>query len=107
MLHYLKFQKVKGGLKMNFTHYDLEFQEQGNIVEVSLRGTECNVMLLDDINFNNYKNRRNCTYYGGHVIETPINLSIPYTGRWNVVIDLGGYPGQVESSVRVLRKNER
>ncbi len=86
---------------MNFTHYEFRANAD-NRVEVVLRGSAANVMLLDDINFNNYKAGRQFRYYGGHYTMSPVLIVVPSTGHWNLVIDLGGAPGQVNASVRLI-----
>ncbi len=87
---------------MKYTVYQLGNLVRGNIVEVTLKGNAANVLLLDTSNYNNYKNGRRYKYYGGHVKRSPYSLVVPNDGRWFVVINLGGYSGQVRSSVRVL-----
>lgn len=87
---------------MNFTHYDLGPLNGGEIVEVSLQGTEANVRLMDSLNFAAYRSGRQHRYYGGHARRSPVALKVPGTGHWHVAIDLGGYAGSVRSSVRVL-----
>lgn len=87
---------------MEFQQYSLGHQQQGSTVEVTLSGTEANVQLVDTANLANYKSGRSFTYYGGHYRSSPIHLAIPYSGTWYVVIDLGGYAGQVRSVVRML-----
>jgi hypothetical protein len=86
---------------MSFTHYDLGQKNGGNTVEVTLQGTEANVLLLDDSNFNAYRNGRKCNYWGGHYKRSPARISIPHAAHWHVVVDLGGYRGSVESSLRI------
>lgn len=87
---------------MKYTVYQLGNLSKGNIVEVTLKGNAANVLLLDSSNYNNYKNGRRYKYYGGFVKCSPYRVVVPNTGRWFVVINLGGYSGQVRSSVRVL-----
>lgn len=87
---------------MKFTHYDLGYFHGGEIVEVRLSGTEANVMLLDTVNFNAYRNDRQFQYYGGHFTTSPVRIKVPYSAYWHVVVDLGGYVGTVQSSIRVL-----
>jgi hypothetical protein len=87
---------------MQFTHYDLGQKTGGEIVEVTLNGSAANVRLLDDSNFHSYQAGRNHRYYGGHATRSPVRLQIPNSGRWHVVIDLGGYAGTIRSSIRVL-----
>jgi hypothetical protein len=87
---------------MNFTHYDLGQRTRGEIVEVTLRGTAANVRLMDSSNFSSFRAGRRHTYIGGHATRSPVRLQIPRTGRWHVTVDLGGYRGNVRSSIRVL-----
>ena len=87
---------------MKYTVYNLGNIENGNIVEVTLKGNAANVLLLNSSNYNNYKNGRRYKYYGGYVKSSPYRIVVPSNGRWFVVINLGGYGGQVRSAVRVL-----
>ena len=87
---------------MKYTVYNLGNLEKGNIVEVTLKGNAANVLLLNSSNYNNYKNGRRYKYYGGYVKSSPYRIVVPSNGRWFVVINLGGYGGQVRSAVRVL-----
>lgn len=87
---------------MNFTYYDLKHLKRGQIVEVTLRGNAANVLLLDSSNFASYKAGRRFRYYGGQATRSPVRIPVPQNGRWYVVIDLGGYGGQVRSAVNVL-----
>ena len=47
---------------------------------------------------------QNFCYFGGYAKHSPIQLSVPYSGTWHVVIDLGGAPGAIEYSVNVIKK---
>lgn len=87
---------------MNFTYYDIGNLRGGEIVEVTLSGTEANVCLMDSSNFSSYKARGQYRYYGGHTKRSPVRISVPNSGHWYVTIDLGGYAGQVRSGVQVL-----
>lgn len=87
---------------MQYQSYDLGQLNGGEIVQVILKGNAANVKLMDSSNFSNYKSGRQHTYYGGHVTRSPHNIPVPSSGRWYVTIDLGGYAGRVNSSVRVL-----
>lgn len=87
---------------MKYTVYNLGNLEKGNIVEVTLKGNAANVLLLNSSNYNNYKNGRRYKYCGGYVKSSPYRIVVPSNGRWFVVINLGGYGGQVRSAVRVL-----
>ncbi len=86
---------------MNFLHYDLQLQS-GDVVEVTL-DKQANVQLMDDLNFSNYKRGQRFRYYGGLAKQSPFRVAAPHSGHWNLVIDLGGYPGSVRASVRTLQ----
>ena len=87
---------------MNFSYYDLKQRSQGDVVEVTLSGSAANVFLADSSNFSSYKSGRRYTYHGGNVTRSPVRLVVPRSGHWYLVIDLGGYPGQVKHSIRIL-----
>lgn len=86
---------------MDFVYYDLGHLQGGEVVEVTL-DSAANVRLLDDLNFRGYRGGRQYTFYGGYVTKSPYRTQIPNRGQWHLVIDLGGYPGRVSSSVRML-----
>ena len=87
---------------MNFSYYDLKQRKSGEIVELTLSGSAANVFLVDYSNFQSYKSGRQYRYYGGHATRSPVRLSIPSSGHWYLVIDLGGYTGTVRHSMRIL-----
>lgn len=87
---------------MNFTHYDLGYQERGTVVEVSLSGSAANVRLLDSSNFQSFSNGRRHQYYGGLIRRSPARLVVPHSGTWHVTVDLQGLRGQTRSSIRLI-----
>ena len=87
---------------MNFTHYDLGRKERGEIIEITLSGSAANVRLMDSSNFQNYRNGRRHTCYGGLAKQSPVRLQVPSSGNWHVTIDMQGLRGNVRSSVRTL-----
>ncbi len=86
---------------MNFLQTEL-WMGPDDQVQVDL-DTQANVLLIDDSNFSLYQQGRSFTYYGGWTTRSPVRLSAPHHGRWNIVIDLGGRGGRVRASVRLLR----
>ena len=86
---------------MNFLHYELDLKS-GDVVEVTL-DKQANVRLLDSTNYSSYKRGEKHQYYGGLAKISPTKLAAPRSGHWHLVIDLGGYAGQVNASVRTLR----
>jgi len=87
---------------MIFQHYDLGQLQGGETIEVTLVGNAANVKLMDRLNFQNYKNEMDYKYYGGHIMKSPFMTIVPNSGHWFITIDLGGFNGNVSSSVRVL-----
>jgi hypothetical protein len=93
-------QDSEEDVKLNFLHYDVT-AGPNNVIQVTL-DTQANVLLLDDINFQYYKQSAKFRYYGGLAKVSPFNIRPPHAGHWNVVIDLGGRAGTVHASVRVV-----
>jgi hypothetical protein len=83
---------------MDFLYFDLNYLKQNDIVEAIIEGTECNVILLNSVNFSNYKNNREYHYYGGHCKQSPAVITIPHYDYWYLVID----SGNVKVSVSVI-----
>lgn len=96
------FGKQKDRGAMHFTHYDLGYQQRGNVVEVSLSGNAANVRLLDTSNFQSYRSGKQHRYYGGLVTHSPARLTIPHSGSWHVTVDMQGLRGQTRSSIRII-----
>ena len=86
---------------MNYLHYNLGYLEKGKIIEVIL-SAQANVKLMDNTNFNNYKNGKRHNYYGGRATVSPTRVPIPSSGNWHLTVDLGGYSGKIKASVNVL-----
>lgn len=89
---------------MNFTHYDLGFQNRGTVIEVTLSGSAANVRLLDSSNFQSYKSGRKHRYFGGLIRRSPARLVVPNSGIWHVTVDMQGLRGQTRSSIRIIPK---
>ena len=86
---------------MQFIKHDLGQLSGGEIAEITLTNA-ANVRLLDSQNFRRYRYGHRHKYNGGHYKESPVCFEIPRAGHWYVVVDLGGYAGEVGSSARVL-----
>ena len=84
---------------MNYLRYEID-AGPNNVIQVTL-DKRANVRLMDYSNFNNYSNGRQYRFYGGLATVSPFNIRPPSQGHWYVVIDLGGYSGSVQASVRV------
>ncbi|MGO9972251.1 MAG: DUF1883 domain-containing protein [Solirubrobacteraceae bacterium] len=86
---------------MDFVHYDLSQLSGGEVVQVTLANA-ANVRLLDEVDFGLYRQGGQYRYRGGYVTRSPYAIRVPAAGHWHLVLDLGGYAGQIRSSVRVL-----
>lgn len=86
---------------MDFLHYDIN-ASTGETIEVTLDAA-ANVQLLDDSNYALYQSGKEYHYFGGYARTSPFRLSVPRTEHWNLVVDLGGYIGQVRAEVRILQ----
>ncbi len=86
---------------MNFLH-KREYLNIGDIVEVKCTH-QCNIKLMDDTNYSNYKSGRSCKYYGGFYEILPARISVPHKGNWNIVIDLGGGSANIKYSINIIK----
>jgi hypothetical protein len=77
------------------------FLKDGDVVEVNCN-SQANVLLMDDLNYANYRARRSYRYYGGFFTEFPARLVPPTSGYWNVVLNLGGRQGSIRHAIRVI-----
>ena len=88
---------------MNHTHYDLGYQQAGNVVRIHLSGDAPNVRLLDDSNYRIYcSGTGDFREYGGIAARTLVPLPVPQNGHWHVAVDFAGLDGSCRSSVDVL-----
>jgi len=88
----------------NFIHAHQNLSK-GDVVVVQC-SHQCNILLLDDANFELYRNRHKHTYFGGHYIQFPAKLAVPKTGHWNVVIDLGGKQAAISHTISYIRNSQ-
>jgi hypothetical protein len=86
---------------VRYLTFSLGSRKRGEIVQVEL-STQANVLLLDSSAFSAYKSGRRYRYFGGWQTRSPIELPIPRSGTWHVVVDRGGYGGTVRAGVNVL-----
>jgi hypothetical protein len=86
---------------MEYAYYEFDL-EQGDIVSVEI-DHQANVLLLDVINYQSYRNGQGYRYHGGWAERSPVKIAAPSSGHWYVVINLGGRAGTVRHSARVIR----
>lgn len=78
-----------------------EYLDNGQSVRVDC-DTQCNVMVMDDHNYNRYRSGNNFNYYGGFYKRFPAIITPPRAGYWNVVIDLGGGSADIRYSIDII-----
>lgn len=82
--------------------HSLEHIEGGSTVSVQC-SHQINVLVMDDINYSNYKNGRRCQYYGGFYKRLPAQIVVPHTGYWNVVLALpAGHRANIQYSINIF-----
>lgn len=82
---------------MDYLHAE-DYLHAGDAAVVTL-DRQANVLLLDDINYSAYRSGDSYNYYGGLAKQSPCRVVAPRSGRWHVVVDLGGYGGSVRAGI--------
>src|SRR5947209_5429667 len=77
---------------MEYLHREFDLGE-GDILEVTLAGNAANVLLLDEDNFQKYREGRPYSYSGGYARTSPFRVQAPRAGHWHLVVDLAGGAG--------------
>jgi hypothetical protein len=72
------------------------------VARVRLDGPAASVRLLDAPNYARMMRGRRYAYVGGWVTESPVELTVPWPGRWRVVGDIGSASGALDMGVRWL-----
>lgn len=88
---------------MDFFH-DRQYLDEGDIVVVNC-DYQCNVKVMDDLNFQAYRNGQRHTYYGGFYRMLPARIPVPSNGNWNVTLDLGGGSANIRYGFSYIRRN--
>jgi hypothetical protein len=85
---------------LNYLKFPVGRAGPGTIIEVTLRGVESDVYLVDAPNFTAMQSGRSFRYHGGHFKASPVRLGVPHHGDWTAVVTPTG--GHVSASARVL-----
>lgn len=88
---------------MQFVH-SREYLSEGDVVVVECTH-QCNVRLTDDSNFSKFKSGAAHRHYGGFYKMLPARIVVPYTGDWNITIDLGGGSARYRYSINILKQS--
>jgi hypothetical protein len=85
---------------MNFLDYDVGSAGAGNFVTVTLSGVESDVLLMTASDVSRYRAGQSVTYWGGRYNRSPVQIPIPRSGSWHVLV-VPGLGGTVHASVRL------
>lgn len=80
-----------------------EHLDEGDVVVVEC-DHQCNVLVLDDHNFNLYRRGAAYHYYGGFFARLPARVGVPRSDHWNTVIDLGGGRANIRYNIGYVRR---
>ena len=58
---------------MNFLHYKVVSARPRDRIRVYLKGNAANVLVMDDLNFANYRQGLQYDYYGGYYAVSPVD----------------------------------
>jgi hypothetical protein len=86
---------------MTFIH-SREYLEAGDIVIVN-SDHQCNVCVMTDSDFNNYRSGRSFHHYGGFYKRFPVRIAVPSSGYWNVTLDLAGRSANIRYNISFLK----
>ena len=86
----------------NFIHAR-EWLDDGDVVIVNC-DHQCNVLVMDDSDFSSYRSGRQYRYYGGFFRMLPARVTVPHSGNWNTVIDLGGGRANIRYNISYLKR---
>lgn len=79
-----------------------EWVESGSVVSVQC-SHQINVLVMDDTNYNKYKRGLNSQVYGGFYTHFPVNIPVPHSGYWNIVLALPpGHRANINYSINIL-----
>lgn len=87
---------------MNYLKFPLGVQQASSLVEVTLKGVESDVFLVDDQNLTIFEQAGRFRYVGGHYKQSPVRLRIPSATSWTLIV-IPGTGGEVSASVKVIK----
>ena len=73
---------------MDFIH-TREYLNGGDTIVIKVTH-KCTVRVMDDGNFQKYRNGLKHEFVGGDYTKSPIHIKVPHLGNWNITLDLGG-----------------
>jgi hypothetical protein len=83
-------------------HLNYEFDAgENNIINVYFDNWVY-VRLMDDLNYQNYKNKIQYSYYGSKTEVSPYSIRPPYNSHWHLVVDREGENDIAGVSVKLI-----
>ena len=86
---------------MKYTYKDGNFRK-GDILIITV-DRKVNIYLLDNTNFQRYKDGNGFEYFSSSANGSPYSITVPRSGQWYIVLDLGGGTGILNYSIKVLK----
>ncbi len=87
---------------MRYIHFPLDLGAH-DVLQVELE-TDAYLRLVDDDNYEAYRQGKNYRYYGGLAEQSPANIKPPKQGHWHLCIDLGGKEGKLNAQVHIIKE---
>jgi hypothetical protein len=81
-------------------YWQLGSYAAGALFEVSLRGSNARVCLMDADEYQDYVDGEPYEFYGGFFDLTPVVLEVPYDDQWYLVVD--SFPQRIRVEVSQL-----
>ena len=91
----------RGHSVLEFIHFRVKAGPE-SIIQVNI-SQPAYVRLMDELNFQKYKMKKNYKYTGGYASTPKVDLRPHVRSEWHVVVDLEGMSGHVRASVDILR----
>jgi hypothetical protein len=90
---------------VGFLSWDLGSRDKADVVEISVRGSTANVLLMESGDFSTFSPDGSYRWaYGGLGQRSRVHLTIPDGGHWYVVVRLGRVERETSVIVRMLPK---
>ncbi len=100
-----RFRPYQGVRSLSDFIHAREYLHEGDVVVVE-RDHQCNVLVMDDSDFQSYRRGGGHHYYGGFYERLPVRIAVPNDGYWNTTIDLGGGRANIRYNIGYIKRNE-
>ena len=88
---------------MEYIH-SKDYFEAGDVVVVNC-SHQCQVLLMDNTNYDKFRSGQKFERYGGSYDHFPVKLQVPKSDTWNIILDFGDASVVVKHSIEVIRKS--